>query len=184
VFVNRSAKSLNTTAQTVISDIRKHKLRNQGLHSLDTEIDLNLHISKILSSSCPPLELRTHAFQLLKSLYLPREQPDDGYYYSQTCYGWLIAASGLKGASQALDISLFSFCVVVLHVSGSNVVSLERSLDLYNTALQKLRADIEDPEKKLREETLAAIVIISTIEVRNLEIVMSVYCLTGNPSYS
>jgi len=71
----------------------------------------------------------------------------------------------LKGYSQALDISLLSFSMTLLYVNGSISSSLEKSLDLYNTALQKLRADVEHPKSKFREETVAAIVLVSMTEV-------------------
>jgi hypothetical protein len=105
--------------------------------------------------------------QLLKQLYLPRGLADDGVNDIQTCCSWLLETAELTGTSQALDVALNSLYMSQLYATGINTASLEACLDIYNTALQKLRADLEDPEAKLRDETLAAIVIISTNEVRN-----------------
>jgi hypothetical protein len=55
--------------------------------------------------------------------------------------------------------------MTLLYVTKSSGSSLEKSLDLYNTALQALRADVEHPESKFREETIAAIVLVSMTEV-------------------
>lgn len=92
---------------------------------------------------------------------------DDGMNDIQTCCSWLLETAELTGTSQALDVALHSLYMSQLYATGSNTASLETCLDIYNMALQKLRADLEDPEAKLRDETLAAIVIISTNEVRN-----------------
>ena len=105
--------------------------------------------------------------RLLKQLYLPRGFVDDSVSDIQTCYSWLLEIAELTGISQALDVALHSLYMSQLYATGSNMASLETCLGIYNTALQKLCADLEDPEAKLRDETLAAIVVISTNEVRN-----------------
>jgi len=151
------------TAATVLSGIRKHRgLPKRVFASPHAEEDLHPCVLELFSPTYPPLELRPRAVQLLKKLYLPREHAE-GYSSIQTCWGWLLAISDLMAPSQALDMSLQSLCVALLYVTGS--MSLEESLDLYNSAIQKLRADIDDPAVKLREETLAAIVVLSTSEV-------------------
>ncbi|RDI79933.1 hypothetical protein Vi05172_g9952 [Venturia inaequalis] len=61
-------------------------------------------------------------------------------------------------------MSLQSLCVVQSFVHGITA-SLEHSLHLYDTALQKLREDVEDHDLKLSKETLATIVVLSTTEV-------------------
>jgi hypothetical protein len=183
VFVNRTPKSLTVTAATVLSDIRKSKLRSQDLSPLDVESDLRQSLSELLSPSCHYLELRRRAVQLLHKLYLPLDYEDDSDY-SQTCWGWVLSISELTGVSRALDMSVQSLCVVQSYVHGSTSASLEQSLDLYNTALQKLREDVEDHESKLSKETLATIVVLSTTEVRRPLKASVLHCLKSLPDVS
>jgi hypothetical protein len=166
VFVNRTPASLTVNAATVLSDIRNHALHTQEIQGLDPEFDLHKNFLELLSPSCHFLELRPRAVDLVKKLYLPLQEDNDSNSI-QSIYDWLLSIAELKGSSKALDISLLSFCMTLLYVTGSSSASLEKSLDLYNTALQKLRADIEDPTAKFRRETLAAILLISTTEVSN-----------------
>jgi hypothetical protein len=163
VFVNRTSKSLNVTAATVLSDIRKGKLRSQDLSAIDMKSNLRQSLLDVLSPSHRYLVLRRRAVQLLQKLYLPPDYEDDSNY-SQTCWGWVLSISELTGISRALDMSLQSLCVVQCYVHGISA-SLEQSLDLYNMALQKLREDVEDHELKLSKETLATIIVLSTTEV-------------------
>lgn len=163
VFVNRTSNALNVTAATVLSDIRKGKLRSHDLSPVNVQTDLHQSLSDVLSPSHYYLELRRRAVQLLQKLYLASDYEVDSNY-SQTCWGWVLSISELTGISRALDMSLQSLCVVQSFAHGITV-SLEQSLDLYNTALQKLREDVEDHESKLSKETLATIVVLSTTEV-------------------
>lgn len=162
--MNRTAAKSTVTAATVLSELRSHKSLDQDIHGLNSEIDSHLQTSELLSPSDSPGELRTRAVHLIKQLYLPREYASNDNS-SQTCHAWLTSILDLKGYSQALDISLLSFSMTLLYVNGSISSSLEKSLDLYNTALQKLRADVEHPKSKFREETVAAIVLVSMTEV-------------------
>jgi hypothetical protein len=154
------------TAATVLSDIRKGKLRSQDLSPVDLGSNPSQDLLDVLSPSDHYLEPRQRAVRLLQKTYLPSDYQDDSNY-SQTCWGWVFSISELTGVSRALDLSLQSLCAVQSHVRGV-CVSLERSLDLYNTALQKLREDVEDHESKLSKETLATIVVLSTTEVFKL----------------
>jgi hypothetical protein len=149
-----------------LSDSRNRELHTQQVRGLDPQVDLYKNFLDLLSPSCNFLELRPRAIELIKKLYLPLREANDSDSV-QTIYDWLLSIQQLKGSSQALDISLLSFCMTLLHVNGGSSACLEKSLDLYNTALQKLRADVEDPEAKFRRETLAAILLVSTTEVTN-----------------
>lgn len=162
---------MTTTATTVLSDKRRQQLQYQSLDGYHA----NLHgRSSIIPEGqtfprCPSsIEGRTRIVQLLKQIYLPRGFADDGVNGLQTCYSWLLEIDELTGASQSLDVALHSLYMSQLYATGSDAASLEACLDVYNTALQNLRADLEDPEAKLRDETLAAIVVISTNEVSTL----------------
>jgi hypothetical protein len=165
VFVNRTPKKLTATAATVLSDIRKRKLQNQRLSGpLNVESNLGQSIVELFSPTCHYLELRRHAVQLLQKLYLPSDYEGDSDY-SQTCWGWVLSISELTGVSQALDMAVQSLCVVQSYVHGIHGSTIEQSLHLYNSALQKLREDVDSHASKPSKETLAAIVVLSTTEV-------------------
>lgn len=167
VFVNRTSKSLDVTAATVLSDIRKGKLQSQHLHPVPVDVQSSLRQSlfDVLSPSLHYLKLRPRAVQLLQKLYLASDDEVDSNV-SQTCRGWVLSISEMTGISPALDMSLQSLCVVQSYAHGISA-SLEHSLDLYNNALQKLREDVEDHESGLSKETLATIIVLSTAEVLN-----------------
>lgn len=160
---------MTTTATTVLSDKRRRQLQYDSLDGSHVNVNLHLNILGGQFPACPPsLEGRPRAVQLLKQIYLPRSLADDSVNYIPTCCSWLEEAAGLTGTSQALDVALHSLYVSQLYATGNNMTPLETCLDVYNTALQKLRVDLEDSKAKLRDETLAAIVVISTNEVRSL----------------
>lgn len=71
----------------------------------------------------------------------------------------------LTNLSEALDTALLALCVGQLYVTSTGPGTLEQGLALCNNAITKLRAEIEHPETRFREETLAAIVILSTCEL-------------------
>jgi hypothetical protein len=161
--VNRTVERPSVTAATTLSEIRSHHVKNQVIHSLTIKPDYDSQLLELLSPSCNPLDLRPRAVELLKKLYLPRENKDSDP--QQISYAWILSIADLKEPSSALDTSLLSFCMIQIYVTGNGSAFLEKSLDLYSTALQELQANIEDPEAKFRRETLAAIAVLSTIEV-------------------
>jgi hypothetical protein len=167
---------MTTTATAVLSDRQKHYLPYKSLRGYCTNVYLHLNLEEEGQFPGFPLTIdgRPLAVQRLIHLYLPRGFADNGSNDLLPCYGWLLEITDLTGASHSLDIALHSLYMSQLYATGCDTAPLETCLDIYDTALQKLRADLEDPEAKLRDETLAAIVIISTNEVRNL---------VGNLSY-
>jgi hypothetical protein len=131
------------------------------------DIDLKLIASQVTSLSYPIAEFRDHAYQLLKKLYLP--QPNQLIKGNNTIwmtYSWLQSVCELKEPNEALDHALHSLCAIQVYVTRTGDATLGECLSLYNEALQKLQRRFEDPEVSYDDETLAAIVVLSTCEVR------------------
>jgi hypothetical protein len=164
VFVNRTALTPTATAATALSALRTYRSPSHDSYGLDAGMGLELQISELMSPSSPPCELRARAIRLIEKLYLPREYNGSGDI-SQSCCAWLPSILNLTGPSRALDMSLLSFCTTMLYATRHKSGSLEKSLDLYNSALQSLRADIERPEIEFGEEIIAAIILVSMTEV-------------------
>lgn len=106
-------------------------------------------------------EFRMYAVELLEAMYLPKQSVS-----SEGSFSWVYHVTDLNEPSKSLDTALFAFCLAQLHVTGTGGPSLYQCLDQYNTALQHLYSDLADSERRFREETLAAIVVLSTCEVR------------------
>jgi hypothetical protein len=100
-------------------------------------------------------------------MYLPK-QPVSSIYNAEMTEGsfsWVYRLAELMEPSESLDTALSAFCLTQLHVTGKDNVSLYQCLEKYNTALQHLYSDLDDSERRFREETLAAILVLSTCEV-------------------
>lgn len=82
-----------------------------------------------------------------------------------TPYAWLQKIYTLGESSDALDASLVSFCMIQVYIAGSKSVSSNAALESYNHAVQKLIEGLDDERARNNDETLAAIVVLSTCEV-------------------
>lgn len=103
---------------------------------------------------------RKYAVELLEATYLPKQPVS-----SEWCYSWTYRLADLAEPSKVLDTALFAFCLVQLHVAGPSNISLYQCLEQYNIALQHLYSGLNDSERRYREETLAAVIVLSTCEV-------------------
>ncbi|KAI9742973.1 MAG: hypothetical protein M1818_003268 [Claussenomyces sp. TS43310] len=112
-------------------------------------------------------EFRNYAVELLKATYLPKEPVSSSFNAgtSEGSFAWVYRLTDLIEPSKSLDTSLLAFCLAQLHVTGTGDASLYQCLDQYNTALQHLYSDLDDSERRFREETLAAILVLSTCEL-------------------
>jgi hypothetical protein len=71
----------------------------------------------------------------------------------------------MRNPSEALDHSLVAFCAIQTRVSGQSVISYDETVQLYNQALSKIIGILGSPSAGNSDESLAAIVILSTCEV-------------------
>ncbi|KAI0012625.1 hypothetical protein F4779DRAFT_567382 [Xylariaceae sp. FL0662B] len=164
VFVNRTPSSPSTTATSVLSDRRAQRQLRDILANPRTEADLHRLFSE---SSDNSREFRKYAVELLEAIYLPK-QPVTGSLRPDTnegSFSWVYRLTDLIEPSKSLDTAIFAFCLAQLHVTGASNASLYQCLDQYNTALKHLYSDLDDLERRFREETLAAILVLSTCEL-------------------
>ena len=164
IFVNRTLSSPSSTAASVLSALKAQRESKSISASPETEADLH-YLFLEASRNCHGF--RIYAVELLKDTYLPKQSLISNFdaEASQGSFSWVYRLADLTEPSQALDDSLFAFCLAQLHITNTGNASLDQCLDWYNTALQHLRSDLVHPEKQLREETLAAISVLSTFEV-------------------
>lgn len=159
IFVNRTPSSSSATATSVLAERKAlRQLKDAALANPTSEADLHSLFSESRHSCC---EFRKYAVRLLEATYLPKRPVST----SEGSFSWAYRLSDLLKPSKALDTSLFAFCLSQLHVTGKGCASLYQCLDQYNTALRYLYADLDDPEKRSQEETLAAIIVLSTCEL-------------------
>lgn len=149
----------------MLSELRARQLRKDTPVSPGVEADLHRLFSK--SSRHKSHEFRKYAVELLEATYLPKRAATSSFHAetSEGSFSWAYHLADLTGPSKSLDTSLFAFCLAQLHFTGTGNASLYQCLDQYNTALQYLYSDLDDSEKRVQEETLAAIVVLSTCEV-------------------
>lgn len=146
----------------MLSELKKEADRKASRGSPGDDEDLRLQISKLLSYPYPSPQFRPDAVDLLKRLYLPKQINADSVYCS---YSWILHLKDLQGLSESLDTSLLALCVGQLYVTSTGPGTLEQGLALYNNAITKLRSEIEHPETRFREETVATIIVLSTCEL-------------------
>ncbi|KAI0376018.1 hypothetical protein F5Y04DRAFT_267402 [Hypomontagnella monticulosa] len=163
IFVNRTPSNPSTTAPSVLSELRAQQ-RLEDFTNITIEADLHRLFSESRDDNC---RFRKYAVELLEAIYLPK-QPVSGSFNTEISEGsftWVYRLIDLTDHSKSLDTSLFAFCLAQLHVTNIGNASLYQCLDQYNIALQHLYSDLDDPERRFREETLAAIIVLSTCEL-------------------
>lgn len=127
-----------------------------------------LHLLNQLKVECAssvrdPLQFRLRALQVLDGVYTPFLSVEGVY---PSAVSWLEAVGEMKEACDALDQSLLAFCAIQVRVLGEDSVSYDDTVQLYNHALRTVIEDL-DRGKEALDETLAAIIALSTCEVRS-----------------
>lgn len=163
VFVNRTWSEPSTNALDAISEARSlHQTPSVCLPSSTTQT-LFQRLQSTPSTS--PEELRSTAFEILKALYLPRGSYSVDHP-GTNAYSWVQATCQLRLESRVLDLSLLAFCAVQIHVTEPNSDFQDKALHLYTETLPELVSTLADDKKRNQNETFAAIVVLSTFEVR------------------
>lgn len=116
-------------------------------------------------SSYLPVEFRGKAAKLLKRIYLPQPLQTKDLNEFGSVHAWLGFIDVLSQESQALDLSLLAFCVFQTQLTKTSSFSLEEGLQFYNEALQHHRTDLQDEQKRSRDEYIATIIVLTTCEV-------------------
>lgn len=164
--MNQTPKRPCVTATSVLSELKREENYRKLHPNLQYDQDLRYLLSEISNSLYAPLRYRRYAEELLKKLYLPQphqlaRRPELG----RATYSWLHAVCQLSGQSQALDYSLLAFSVIQVYITRIGTASLEQALHLYTEGIERLRRDLENPTTRFLDETIAAIVVLSTCEV-------------------
>ena len=180
IFVNRTLAEPRATAVSAISRQRDRSTRAALAPASTCLQNLQHLLIEDLNSSKSPLEFRTRAVALIKDLYLPRALAKAESTANHTATSWVHAISKLDRRSRALDRSLLAFCAIQAHLTEPKTVPLEAGLQLYNPAIQELVKSLENHEIRYDDETLAAIVVLSTCEVRSASHYLQTYLLTDS----
>jgi hypothetical protein len=152
------------TAASVISEAKREDSKRSLLPIY--EEDMRSLISQATNpSSYLPVEFRRKAVEILKKTYLPQPLPERDWHAIAGIYDWLGSLDALTEKSQALDLSIVAFCIVQTHITKTSSVSLEEGLQFYSEALRHHRTDLQDEQKRSRDESFATIIVLTTCEV-------------------
>jgi hypothetical protein len=161
IFVNQTPTQPSLTAASVIA---RAKLENDTKCAQPIyEEDMRSLISEGTSSSYIPLEFRSNAVKMLEKIYLPK--PLRMGHAIGLFHSWLYTLNTLTEESKALDLSILAFCIVQTRLTKTSTFSLEESLQFYSQALGHHRTDLQDEQKRARDESFATIVVLTTCEV-------------------
>ncbi len=164
IFVNRTLATPSTTALTVIA---RPKLPSTQPHLSSYDLQQMFQLLRKSSDDVShPSSFRSQAWDLLKDTYLPRAAVTDQKYANATsAYSWLLAVCQMIAPSEVLDQSLLAFCAIQVYIAEPLNFPMDQALQLYNEALSKLVYTLGHMQEQRRDETLGAIVVLSTCEV-------------------
>ena len=168
LWVHRTPARPNVTALSVVADARLQQQNRESstqsnwlglLQRMRTQLDSN-------ESSYHTKTFRRNALSIIKSTYFPRSRVISSVAdFSSTPSSWVTAVCQLQGPSDALDHSLLAFCAIQIRLSSEPGISYDETVQLYNHALSRIIALLDSPCVDNCDESLAAIVILSTCEV-------------------
>jgi hypothetical protein len=109
---------------------------------------------------------RLEALSIAESIYFPKVRVKrNDQDSSSTPSSWLNAVCQMQRPSDPLDHSLIAFCAIQIRLSGEPGISHDETVQLYNQALSKIIIILDSPSAGNSDESLAAIVVLSTCEV-------------------
>ncbi|OAA70209.1 Zn(2)-C6 fungal-type DNA-binding domain protein [Akanthomyces lecanii RCEF 1005] len=157
IWVNRTLEQPGLTAAAAIAGAARLP-QSPGQRRLHLLNQLKLECA---SPARDPLQFRCRALQVLDGIYTPYLSLEGAY---PSAVLWLEAIGEMKEGCDALDQSLLAFCAIQIRVVGENSISYDDTVQLYNHALRNVIEDLAQG-KGAREETLAAIIALSTCEL-------------------
>jgi hypothetical protein len=170
IFVNRTLTKPSTNALVAISEAKLHRTHTTSIRPSGLRQSFEHLKSALSGQSYSPVLYRSWAWEILKELYLPRfPSPDHIPIAATSCYSWLSAVCEMHLESRVLDQSLLAFCAIQICIAEPWIVPLDIALQLYSEALSKLARDLGYTHEQRKDETLAAIVVLSTCEVRHCD---------------
>ena len=158
--MNRTPWNLDVTATSAMAEVRQGQSTSNWLRRL------HQLLVELAEPTYDSTRIRAQSLQLLHGTYLPRVQasPDTVVDLHPTALSWVKAVCNMDGPSDSLDHSLLAFCAIQVRLTGEVSLSYEDTVQLYNKALRKVIQDLNG-ERRSTEETVAAIVVLSTCEV-------------------
>ncbi|KAH7394902.1 hypothetical protein DE146DRAFT_615659 [Phaeosphaeria sp. MPI-PUGE-AT-0046c] len=166
IFVNRTLSKQSARATAAVSETRLCS-SYPVQHSAS---DLFRMFSQLNSSMCntvihPPL-FRLDALKILQELYLPRTKNTDPLDLTAVpCFSWAHAVCHLAGESKVLDESLLAFCAIQISIREPQTTPGDAAFQLYDKAISSLVNSLGYIHEQVKDETLAAIIVLSTCEL-------------------
>lgn len=160
IWVNRTITQPKVSAASAMAAVAA------STPLLQSPSERRLRLLNQLKAECALLnrdsvDFRSHVHQVLRGTYLPCQSVEGTY---PSTVSWVEAVCEMKEPCDALDQSLLAFCAIQVRVAGEDSISYEDTVQLYNDALGTIIQDL-DQGKGTQDETLGAIVTISTCEV-------------------
>ncbi|KAF4968458.1 hypothetical protein FSARC_4152 [Fusarium sarcochroum] len=168
LWVNQTQARPKVTALSVVADARLQQ-RNPETSTLPCWLVLLQRMRVGLNSGDSSYDVqrfRLEALFIAESIYFPRGVTMTNVEGSDSLpSSWLKAVCQLQRPSDALDHSLLAFCAIQVRLSSKATISHDETIQLYNHALSRIIAILDSPSAGNSDESLAAIVVLSTCEV-------------------
>ncbi|KAG8355342.1 hypothetical protein FVEN_g6774 [Fusarium venenatum] len=168
LWVHRTQARPNVYALSAVRDakLEEHQLENS--QSVDW-LHVLQNMRHQLYSSNPSYKVATFRLQALSiadKIYHPLPKVTESCEDStSTPSSWFKAVCQMPNPSEVLDHSLLAFCAIQIRISRKSGISYGETIQLYNHALSKIISILDSPEDGGSDESLAAIIILSTCEL-------------------
>ncbi|UKZ78863.1 hypothetical protein TrVFT333_006609 [Trichoderma virens FT-333] len=165
LWVNRTPDHPNVTALSVIADAQLYQRQHHSPFSECLQI-VNQLRAQLSQPFYDTTNFRSQALRVLQGIYLPHPHINPCHNSSDpTPSHWIKAVCQMQAPSDALDHSLVAFCAVQVCLSGDSYLSQDETCQIYNHALNKVIEDLDLRRARNSDETLAAIVVLTTCEL-------------------
>jgi hypothetical protein len=169
LWVNSTLDHPNVTALSAITDTRLYQDLQHSPSSKNIRIIHQLH-AQLSQPLYDAPNFRSRALHILQDIYLPRPyitacDNNSDNHSDPTPSSWIKAVCQMQAPNNALDHSLLAFCAVQVCLSGDSCLSKDEMGQVYNQALSKVIKELDPRWPGNSDETLAAIVVLTTCEV-------------------
>ncbi|OBS26133.1 hypothetical protein FPOA_00076 [Fusarium poae] len=168
LWVHRTQARPNVYALSAVKDAKMQQRERENGQSVDLKDVLQHMRDKLYSSQLlyhvPAFRLQ--ALSITDKTYHPlptvTNNCDD---YTSTPASWFKAVCQMQNPNEALDHSLLAFCAIQIRITQQSGISYDETIQLYNHALSKIIAILDSPVDGGSDESLAAIIVLSTCEL-------------------
>ncbi|QPC65699.1 hypothetical protein HYE67_007930 [Fusarium culmorum] len=168
LWVHRTQAQPNVSALSAVKDARLEERIRETTEVVDCLHILQQMCDQLYSSNSTyqVVTFRLQALSIADSIYYPLPRVSESCEDStSTPSSWFKAVCHMPNPNQALDHSLLAFCAIQIRVSRESGISYDDTVQLYNHALSKIISILDSPSDGSSDESLAAIVILSTCEL-------------------